>query len=246
MAEIFNRYEKKYLITDEMFDELTAVLSGAMTGDKYNKDGFVYPICNIYYDTPDDNLIRRSLAKPKYKEKVRLRAYGVPDGADKVFVEIKKKYLGSVNKRRAAMPLNEAYNLLEKGELPDIVPKKIARVAEELKYASDNYGLVPKVCLFYERYALFDKDNANFRVSFDRNIIARRTDLRLESGIYGERLLDEGYWLMEVKTRNAFPLWFTKLLSEHKIYPVSFSKYGTEYKQMLRNTIHERELCRTA
>lgn len=80
-----------------------------MTLDPYNIDRKPYTITNLYYDTPDDYLIRAPLSDPVYKEKLRLRAYGVPEKNSKVFLEIKKKYDGLVNKRRTALGLDEAY-----------------------------------------------------------------------------------------------------------------------------------------
>lgn len=55
--------------------------------------------------------------------------------------------------------------------------------------------------------------------------------MRLEHGSYGNKLLPDGQYLMEVKISGAVPLWFAKIISGLNIYPVSFSKYGTEYKQ---------------
>ena len=49
----------------------------------------------------------------------------------------------------------------------------------------------------------------------------------------GDKLLAEDEWLMEGKINQAMPLWMTKILSEFKIYPASFSKYGTEYKNYI-------------
>lgn len=93
---VFNRIEKKYLLPETLYLELMDQLKHYMTIDCYG----LHTICNIYYDTPDHLLIRRSIEKPKYKEKLRLRSYGVPSLDSKVFLEIKKKYKKVVNKRR--------------------------------------------------------------------------------------------------------------------------------------------------
>ena len=107
--EVFNRYEKKYLIDAKDFKWLLEKLKERMEPDKYNKDGRLYKISNIYYDTPDDALIRASIEKPVYKEKLRLRSYGVPGIYDEVFLEIKKKYNGMVNKRRTCLKIGRAH-----------------------------------------------------------------------------------------------------------------------------------------
>ena len=72
-------------------EERGASMFDYMELDKYNKNGQFYSISNIYYDTDDNRLIRSSIEKPVYKEKLRMRSYGTPNAHDKVFLEIKKK-----------------------------------------------------------------------------------------------------------------------------------------------------------
>ena len=93
------------------------------------------------------------------------------------------------------------------------------------------YTLKPKVYLSYDRYAYFEKNDGDFRVTFDTNITTRRGDVRLESGSYGNKLIPDRLYLMEIKISGAVPMWFTRCLSDLHIYSVSFSKYGTEYKK---------------
>jgi len=229
--EVFNRYEKKYRITDECYKRLRERLLEYMEPDAHSRDGEFYTICNIYYDTVHNDLIRRSQEKPVYKEKLRLRSYGVVTPEDKVFLEIKKKYKGLVNKRRTKLKLAEAYTFVENGVLPEHQSYMNAQVLRELQYFLKRMDmeLRPALFLSYDRVAMFGKDNKDFRVTFDRNITTRRYDLGLHYGVYGEKLLPEDEWIMEVKIDNAMPLWMTKILSEFRIYPASFSKYGTEY-----------------
>ena len=240
--EVFNRYEKKYMLNKQQYEQLTERILAHMIPDAYNQDKAFYQICNIYYDTPDDRLIRASIEKPVYKEKLRVRSYGKPGMQERVFVEIKKKYRGIVNKRRTAMRLCDAYAYLNEDEknqdaggenaaaLSDNI-RVNKQVLAEIDYFKEFYQLVPKVYLSYDRRAYFEKDDGDFRITFDTNITTRRTDLRLEHGSYGEQLLPQDTYLMEIKINRAVPLWFTKIISELNIYPVSFSKYGTEYKK---------------
>lgn len=230
--EVFNRYEKKYIIDEDTFHKLTCQIADYMNPDAYNRNGEAYRISNIYYDTENDQLIRASIEKPVYKEKLRLRAYGTPELTDNVFVEIKKKYNGIVNKRRTSMTLQEAYDFLDDDIYPDNHEGRINRqVLKEIDYFKNFYHLQPKVYLSYDRFAYFEKDDGDFRITFDKNITTRREDVRLEHGSYGKKLLPDGKYLMEVKISGAVPLWFTKIISGLNVYPVSFSKYGTEYKQ---------------
>ncbi|KAA9008515.1 polyphosphate polymerase domain-containing protein [Paenibacillus spiritus] len=240
--EVFNRYENKYVFDHAAYQKLYGDLLEYMEPDAYNKQHEFYSITNLYYDTEHDTLIRNSLAKPKYKEKLRLRAYGVPDGDSKVYLEIKKKVFGLVNKRRTSLKLNEAYDFVRTGIEPEYRDGMNKQVIEELKYFLSRYELLPKVYLSYERKAMFCKDNRDLRITFDTNIRSRRYDLKLESGPYGELLLPEGQWLMEVKAEKTIPVWLANLLSEHRLYRTSFSKYGNEYKKMLKDSASEREI----
>ena len=231
--EVFSRFEVKYEINTAKKDILIAALQEYMVADKYNVGGNPYTICNIYYDTDDNYLIQKSVSKPVYKEKLRLRGYGVPNPGDLVFLEIKKKYKGVVNKRRTRLELEEAMRFTLSGEIPEQKPYINSQVMNEIKYFMSIYDLKPKLYLAYDRLAFFDKNDSEFRVSFDTNIRTRRYDLRLDAGDYGEKMFDDDVWLMEVKINKNLPLWFTRLLDENEIYHSSFSKYGTEYARLV-------------
>lgn len=233
--EVFNRYEKKYLIDNDTYNSIQSKLLDYLEPDEYNKAHEFYTICNIYYDTADNTLIRNSLSKPKFKQKLRLRAYGVPDPEAKVYLEIKKKYCGLVNKRRTKMRLSEAYEFLSTGREPELKGYMNKQVINEIQYFLKMYELEPKLFLAYDRRAMFGKENRDLRITFDTKIRTRRENLRLESGDYGEALLENDQWLMEIKAEKSIPLWLTRLLAEHKIYSTSFSKYGKEYQKLLMN-----------
>lgn len=231
--EVFNRHENKYIVDEKIYENLCVRLADYMELEDYNRERETYSICNVYYDTDDDYLISTSIKKPKYKEKLRLRSYGTPNIDSKVYVEIKKKICGFVNKRRSALRLDEAYEFLKTALLPEMRPKQNRQVLKEIKYMLEHYNLKPKLYLAYERRAYFDETDHDLRISFDTDIITRRNDIALEYGIYGEKLLKDGDRIMEIKTAHSIPIWLTQLLSEYKIYPTSFSKYGTEYKSYI-------------
>lgn len=231
--EVFNRYEHKYLMNRTTYEKVLEIMDMHMTLDKHNKDHKPYTIANVYYDTPDDYLIRKSLSKPVYKEKLRLRAYGVPDSDTKVFLEIKKKYNGIVNKRRSVLTLSEAHNLMQTGKISEVKDYMNGQVLKEIEYFLSHYDLLPKVYLAYDRIAYFEQGNPDLRISFDMNIRSRRYNVALESGDFGETLLDSNTYLMEIKTSRAKPLWLTHMLTELNIKRQSFSKYGTEFKNTL-------------
>jgi hypothetical protein len=234
-TEVFNRRETKFLVNKDVYESIQKELLKYMELDGYNKKHEFYTISNIYFDTQDNYLIRNSLAKPKYKEKLRLRSYGVPGENEKVYLEIKKKVCGLVNKRRTTLRLNEAYDFVSTGVKPEIKEYMNKQVINEIEYILKIYDLAPRLYLAYDRKAMFGKENRDLRITFDTNIRTRREDLRLELGDHGESLLDGDKWLMEVKAEKSIPIWLSKLLSKHKIISTSFSKYGEEYRRMLIN-----------
>ncbi len=224
--EIFKRYEKKYIIHENIFDELVSRLEEHFVSDKYAKS----TVCNIYYDTPDHLLIRNSIEKPVYKEKLRVRSYGVPNDDSMVFVELKKKYKGVVYKRRVEMSLAQSRDFISGKSSPQINPQ----IEKELGYFLGFYkNIAPAMFLSYERIALCRIENPSLRITFDYNIIYREDQLELEKGIWGKNLLEGNTKIMEIKIPGAMPIWLSKILDELKIYPQSFSKYGTAYLQQL-------------
>ena len=227
---IFKRYELKYLLSARQKELLVEVMRPYMALDQFGHS----TIRNIYYDTDTYRLIRRSLEKPKYKEKLRVRSYAKANGTSNVFVELKKKYKSVVYKRRIVMSEQEAVDWLC-GNLP--CPKE-SQISREIDYFLEFYGeLHPAVCLSYEREAFYSLGGDDFRVTFDENILYRENDLSLESEIYGTSLLQENQILLEVKTSGGIPLWMTHFLTEHHIQKVSFSKYGTAYQMMQTDSL---------
>ena len=222
----FQRHEIKYMLTRSQKDALLKVMEPYMKLDQYGRT----TIRNIYYDTPNYRLIRRSIEQPVYKEKLRLRSYAqVAPGGD-VFVELKKKFKKVVYKRRLVMSAPDAGSWLA-GDNSLTPPTQIG---EEIRYFRDFYGeLKPTVFLSYEREAFYSLDGSDFRITLDENILARDRDLDLCSEAYGTSILQPELTLLEVKAPGAIPLWLTTFLSENKIYKTSFSKYGTAYRTML-------------
>ena len=237
----FVRKEKKYLITALQRDKLLKILSKYMVFDRYCQDGNMYTVNNVYFDTPTFNVIRNSISKPAYKSKIRMRSY-VTEAQDNdlVFLEMKKKITGVVNKRRIVGKLVDVENFIETRKKPVDISTQQNQVFNEIAYTLDVEGSKPAVYLTYKRIAMFANNDSNVRVTIDEDILARTTNVSLRSKRYGKILLPEGYYLMEIKVNGAFPLWLAHILSEMDIYPTSFSKYGKFYEQEVKERIsHE-------
>ena len=223
----FKRYEKKYLLSPERGEAVRRALEGRVVPDLYFKS----TVCSLYYDTDDYALIRRSIEAPVYKEKLRLRSYGVPGPDDTVFVELKKKFEGMVYKRRITMSAAAASACLAGGETPNGGDQMM----KELEWFLRQNRVSPKVFIACDRTAWVAKDEPELRITFDENLRWRTDELDLCLGSHGESLTEPGWSLMEIKMPGAAPLWLAHLLSELEVFPTGFSKYGTCYTNHILN-----------
>ena len=243
----FKRYEVKFKITRSQYENLQDELREHMIPDEHGRS----TILSLYFDTPDFRLIRKSMEHPDYKEKLRLRSYGVVEEGQPVFLELKKKYDKVVYKRRIEMTEAGAvdfcrqssgeqytswnYRLHDQAESdPDRKTESYSdrQIKKEIRYALQFYpNLKPRMLLSYEREAWYEKGNHDFRITFDQNLLWRETDLDLHTGVFGKQIIPEDEIIMEVKTGMGIPLWLTEILTREKIYKTSFSKYATAYRQ---------------
>lgn len=229
---VFERYELKYLLTEEQKSKVLEAMAPHMALDEYGRS----TIRNIYCDTDNYRLIRHSIEQSTYKEKLRIRSYSQATPDSTVFVELKKKYKQVVYKRRISMPEQEAMAWIFQGHHCPMT----SQISEEIDYFLDYYDtLQPTVFLSYEREAYYSKDNSDFRITFDDTILCRQCDFSLRSKVYGAPILPKGRVLMEIKCSGGIPLWMTRVLTEERIYKTSFSKYGTAYRTMIFPQITE-------
>ncbi len=219
---VFERTEKKYVITISQMNELLKRLDGKIRDDEFGCS----TVRSLYFDTDDFRLARTSIDKPLYKEKLRLRSYNTPEDDSTVFLELKKKYKGVVYKRREKLTYKDAIEYIYNHKKP-----MDTQILREIDWVMNFYpDLIPRMFIFYDRNAYYGADDSNLRITFDRNLRYRTTDLDLKSDIYGKYITSSELCIMEIKALGAMPLWLSDALSELKIYPSSFSKYGTAYK----------------
>lgn len=229
---VFKRYELKFMISKAQKEAILKAMESYMAMDKYGRT----VIRNIYFDTDNYRLIRRSIEKPTYKEKLRIRSYDRAKPQSTVFIEIKKKYQSIVYKRRISLPIESAIDWVQGGNSF----QKKTQISNEIDYFLSYYkSLRPTVFLSYEREAFYSLNGDDFRVTFDDTILCRQTDLSLEAEVWGMPLLDEGKILMEIKCSGGIPLWMTRILTQLHIYKTSFSKYGTAYQRLIFPKLQE-------
>lgn len=246
--EVFQRKEIKYLMNEDQYQELRKRLDPIACVDAYGKT----QILNTYFDQPDFGMVRKSLEHPVYKEKLRLRCYGIPSDTSSSFVEIKKKYKGIVYKRRIELPYCDARNYLWRGMVPlqfremdmsdstDETTIQERQIQKEIDYFLHYYkNLRPAMGIAYDRIALAGREDPNLRITFDTNIRWSVEELDLRHGNHGYPLLEEGQHLMEIKIGGAMDLRIAHMLNDLGIFETSISKYGRGYQAYIQQQREE-------
>jgi hypothetical protein len=251
------RIEEKFLLDPAAYQRLMQALAPHLVPDAYPKSD----IKNVYYDTPSFELIRHSIAKPVFKEKLRLRSYGEPCASNPAFIELKRKCKGVVYKRRVAMPVLEAEAFLaaaaEKnhelaasiaagaagagaganaagaGAGANAAGAAMGQTEREIFYMASRYDVAPRVALNYRREAFAGAHDASLRITFDRDLAYQTAEPTLRATTWGAPAFVEPRIIMEIKCTQALPLWLARLLSTQAVFPRSFSKYGFVYKTWL-------------
>lgn len=234
----FKRGEKKFKLDYDSYQRIRKLIGDKMIPDKYG----LHTILNIYCDNKSAEAIQRSISKPVYKEKLRLRCYGVPADDSTSFLEIKKKFKGTVYKRRVELPYKQAWDYLNgKGELVG------GQQHREIDYLKHRMNLEPYVFVGYDRVALFGAEDPELRITFDTDIRYRYENLDLRNGDCGKLLYKSGVYLMEIKCAGALPVWLTEVLTSEHDFPVSFSKVGTVFKEnsitMVKGSENQSKSC---
>lgn len=230
----FKRKEHKFFINNDIYDSFINDLSNHMSVDSHG----LHTIMSLYYDTDDYLFIKRSMEKPTYKEKLRVRSYGTPTNQTHVFLELKKKIQGTVYKRRIELPYSNYLKWEKQQELPNEL--KETQTYREIEWVCKRHKtLKPRVLIAYDRLSFYLENQLDFRVTFDHDIRFRTTDLSLDSGSYGKLVAPEIGVLMEVKVLGAYPLWFVDLLNKYNIRRMSFSKYAQTYSRYINKPASE-------
>ena len=224
---VMQRYELKYTLNRQQTESFKEKLKGHMEIDKFGKTS----IASLYYDTPNYYLIRNSLEKPEFKEKIRLRSYGLATESSPVFLELKRKAYGIVYKRRVQSTVPQVNSFFEKEG--DVTAP--GQINDEITAFRDHYDNLEPACLIiYDRTAYYQPDG-DLRITIDENPRYRVDQLDLTSSMDGTPLLKDGDSILEIKVQEAMPLWLCSILSEGVIFKGSFSKYGEAYRQRLMN-----------
>lgn len=231
-SDVFKRKETKYILSKKQYEELLRIMDGKMAVDKYGKQ----TVNNIYFDNDNFELVSRSIDRPVYKEKLRMRVYGVPKDDSLAFFELKKKYQGIVYKRRINAPLEKIERYIHSG-----IPVEDSQIFREIDFVYRSKALEPKLYLAYDRVAYYGLDDEEFRMTFDTDIrySFENTDVRCKNPVL---LTGDDFVLMETKCQLVYPRWLIDFLNGNNLFKTSFSKYGTVYAKVLLEN-KEKKTC---
>ena len=221
---VMQRCELKYILNPTQEALLKQAMEGRMEPDRFG----LTTIASLYYDTPDYRLVRASLEKPLFKEKLRLRSYGQATESSPVFLELKRKACDIVYKRRIGTTVEEAARFLHRADRLRV----LGQISREISAFLDYYGpLIPTCVILYDRTAYVESEG-DLRLTIDAKPRWRADRLDLTYAPEGTPLLPSGCSILELKVQDAIPLWLTRALSDGKIYKTSFSKYGEAYRKL--------------
>ena len=218
---IFKRQELKFILTDEQVAAMNTLFNNHLQPDTYSD----YLVQSIYFDTENWDIIRASIEKPIYKEKMRLRCYGIPGQNSTMFLELKKKYRGVVHKRRISFPVEE----LSRRTAREIAATSTSITGRELNKHFETYPVSEKVHISYRRKAY--SDGNDLRITCDTDLKFRTNELDYQNPNDGLDIISKTLTIMEIKTLGGMPMWLAQALSKLRIFPTSFSKYGVGYKK---------------
>ena len=229
MQVFFARHEEKYLLSAEQAHGLIRDL--ALVRENPGE----YLVQSIYFDTDNWDVIRSSIEKPLYKEKLRLRCYDVPGSDPQIYLELKKKFNGVVYKQRELIPFLNPDHFI----LGTFLEQEDSHTSRELAYYLHKTGVQKKIFLSYTRAAFTFPGQGSVRITFDRDVYFRLHNLAFNGSAYGSAygcpILSDDMRVMELKTAGGIPLGLARYLSEKQIFPVSFSKYGRCYSNYIFN-----------
>jgi hypothetical protein len=235
-AAHFQRYEQKYLLNGFQYHAVLSIMDGFACPDEYGQS----TVYSIYYDNDNFEIAGKVSVKSVYKEKLRLRSYGIPRAGDTVYLELKKKINGLSYKQRIPLPFTGTAHYF------DFKPANVHHnyILNEIQWFLHSYNPFPQFMISYDRLAFRGLENSALRITFDSNIRCGTAGLDFSQSPRGTLLLDNDTRLMEIKVDTSIPLSLSGHLADLNIFPVSFSKYRKAYEILLNeNLLNNRELC---
>lgn len=234
------RYERKYLVPNDMMDALRKRLMPFVTPDNFtseNERGInEYTVRSIYFDSPTLISYYEKGDGIMFRRKFRIRGYDDYIGGCKVVFEIKRKIENRIRKHRAFMLFDDVESVLATGDVEKYVIKdknykKAVDDARRFFFHVVKYQFKPTVLIVYEREAYQGKFDSGTRITFDKNIRSRIYPEMKE--LYSNdnlKYLFSSHFILEIKYYiDDMPQWAKTIVDEFKFRHEALSKYTIGY-----------------
>ncbi len=229
------RYERKYLVPNEVMDELRQRLMAFVQPDSYalkNEHGiYQYTVRSIYLDSLDMECYHQKESGIQLRRKLRIRGYNQLGNESKVVLEIKRKIGSRIKKHRASLYFNDLGDMLRNARLEDVIITKEKEEAlddaRRFFFHLKKKQYRPSNLVVYEREAYQGKMDQGVRITFDKDIRSRLSP-KIEM-LYDDRNLKRlfyNHFVLEIKYfTKEMPLWAKSLVQEFKLRNDAISKY---------------------
>lgn len=239
IQEHFLRYEFKYILSDELRENIEDELSHFMQLDPFVEqfENKKYLVRSLYFDDPSYSFYYEKTDGLMHRQKFRIRTYSTEYNEKiPIMLELKGRYNNFVYKHRTSIEhnsenINDVFKLLkplENDENP---------VSKQFIYDKYRKNIKPIMLIDYQRRAYQSKYDYEFRITFDGELYGTQTtELFPKDDVYKRKLID-GYTIMEVKFRKHVPPWFHRIMIKYQLNRLSISKYctGMEATSLIEN-----------
>ena len=234
----FERLECKYLIDERQADRVRREIEPYCESDPYNshdaESGGLpgYPVSSLYLDSPDLAFHEAKQRGDAERLKLRVRTY---EGSDFAVLELKKRFSDVVEKERVRIDRSRVRDTALGRVVPFDADSETRVFLNRYARIANRFCVGPSLQLWYQREAYLSSVDEYARVTFDRQILAHRTeDWSLEADTDRWCFFDD-WWrpdfsdkpvLLELKCQSRMPGWMVDLTRRNGLERVSFSKYS--------------------
>ena len=231
----FSRFEFKYVLPRPLMEDFQRELQYFVQLDPFveKRENSVYFVRSLYFDSPGFEAYYDKIDGMKTREKFRLRTYATnSDEHSPCFLEIKGRHNNLVFKHRTPLAQEKFDVESNRDTISDSILSALedGELKDRFTYFLLRKRIEPIVLIDYARRPYISKYDPEFRVTFDSELAATRSDCLFPGERSIARSLIPGYSVMEVKFRFHLPSWFHRLLQSWELERTSISKVCTGIK----------------